>query len=147
MKTTYETVVLGWGNHAAIEIPAEQLVALGGNKRAPLKVTIKDYTYQSTATGMDGKTLVVFPTKDRQASGVAAGDRVMVTLELDSGYRQVDVPTELKVALEEAGLWQTFYDLNYSTRKEFARGVREAKAEETKARRVEKVIAALKKQT
>jgi hypothetical protein len=147
MKTTYETVVLGFGNHAAIEIPPEQLAALGGNKRAPLKVTIKDYTYQSTAAGMDGKTLVVFPTKDRLASGVASGDRVMVTLELDSGYREVDVPHELKSALKAAGLWQTFYDLNYSTRKEYARGVREAKAEETKARRVEKVIKALQKQT
>lgn len=77
---------------------------------------------------MDGQTLVVFPMKDRQAAGVASGDKVMVTLELDSGYREVDVPHELKSALEEAGLWQ------------YARGVREAKAEETKARRVEKVI-------
>jgi len=136
--------VLGFGNHAAIEIPPEQLAALGGNKRAPLKVTVNDYTYQSTAAGMDGKTLVVFPTKDRQASGVASGDRVLVTLELDSGYREVDVPDELKSALKEAGLWQTFYDLGYSTRKEYARGVREAKAEETKARRVEKVIEALR---
>jgi hypothetical protein len=65
MKTTYETVVLGFGNHAAIEIPPEQLAALGGNKRMPLKVTVKDYTYQSTATGMNGQTLVVFPQKDR----------------------------------------------------------------------------------
>ena len=53
MKTTYETVVLGFGNHAAIEIPPEQLAALGGNKRMPLKVTVKDYTYQSTAAVMD----------------------------------------------------------------------------------------------
>ena len=60
MKTTYETVILGFGNHAAIEIPPEQLAALGGNKRAPLMVTVKDYTYQSTAAGMDDKTLVVF---------------------------------------------------------------------------------------
>ena len=144
MKTTYETVVLGFGNHAAIEIPPEQLAALGGNKRMPLKVTVKDYTYQSTAAVMDGQTLVVFPTKDRQTSGVASGDRVMVTLELDSGYRKVDVPAELKVALEEAGLWQKFYDSNYSTRKEYARGVREAKAEETKARRVEKIVEQLR---
>jgi uncharacterized protein YdeI (YjbR/CyaY-like superfamily) len=41
-------------------------------------------------------------------------------------------------------LWQVFYDLNYSTRKEYARGVREAKAEETRKRRVEKVIEELR---
>ena len=41
----------------------------------------------STATGMDGKCLVIFPTRDREASGVASGDRVMVTLELDDGSK------------------------------------------------------------
>lgn len=56
--------------------------------------------------------------------------RVIVTLELDSGYREVVVPAELKVALEEAELW-------------YARGVREAKAEATRRRRVEKVIEGL----
>ena len=50
MKTTYQTTVLGFGNHAAIQIPDENLAELGGNKRAPLKVTVNGYTYQSTAT-------------------------------------------------------------------------------------------------
>jgi len=36
---------------------------------------------------MDGKCLVIFPTRDREASGVASGDRVMVTLELDDGSK------------------------------------------------------------
>lgn len=144
MKTTYKTVILGFGNHAAIEIPPEQLAILGGNKRAPLKVTVKGYTYQSTAAGVNGKCLVVFPTKDRLAAGVASGDQATVTLELDRGYRQVDVPLELKQALEKANLWHRFYELNYSTRKEFARGVREAKEPETKLRRIEKVISDLK---
>jgi bifunctional DNA-binding transcriptional regulator/antitoxin component of YhaV-PrlF toxin-antitoxin module len=144
MKTTFETVILGFDNHAAIEIPPENLAELGGNKRAPLKVTVKGYTYQSTVAGMGGKTLVVFPTKDRQASGVASGDRVTVTLELDSGYREVVVPSELVGALKTHGLSQVFHDLIYSRRKEYARLVAEAKAEETKTRRIEKIVAELK---
>lgn len=140
MKTTYETVILGFGNHAAIEIPDANLAELGGNKRAPLKITLNGYTYQSTATGMDGKCLVVFPTRDREASGVQAGDRITVTLELDEGYRQVEVPAELSAALTKNGLTETFHGLTYSKRKEFARQVNEAKAEETKARRIQKII-------
>lgn len=141
MKTTYETVVIGHGKHAAIEIPEENLAEIGGNKRAPLKVTINnDYTYQSTATGVNGKCMVVFPTRDREASGAAAGDRITVTLELDSGYRHVDIPQELADALVKHGLSDVFHDLIYSRRKEYCRLVSEAKAEDTRNRRIEKII-------
>lgn len=140
MKTTYETVVIGEGNHASIEIPEKNLVEIGGNKRAPLKITINGYTYQSTATGVNGQCRVVFPTRDREASGTKAGERITVTLELDDGYRHVDVPTELKEALIANGLSETFHDLTYSKRKEFARQVSEAKAEVTKTRRISKIV-------
>jgi bifunctional DNA-binding transcriptional regulator/antitoxin component of YhaV-PrlF toxin-antitoxin module len=140
---TYKTTVLGFGNHAAIEITDEILVKIGGNRRAPLKVTVNGYTYQSTATGMDGKCLVVFPTRDREASGAEAGDDVIVTLEIDSGYRIVEVPTELSEALDKNGLSDKFHDLTYSKRKEFARQVSDAKAHETKSRRIEKIISTM----
>ena len=140
MKTTYETIVIGHGNHASLEIPDENLAEIGGNRRAPLKVTINNYTYQSTATGVDGKCMVVFPTRDREASGAAGGDRVVVTLELDDGYRHVEVPNALRDALLAHGLSDTFHDLNYSKRKEFARQVADAKAEETRIRRIEKIL-------
>ena len=140
MKTTYKTTVLGFGNHAAIEIPDENLKELGGSKRAPLKITVNNYTYQSTATAMDGKCLVVFPTRDREASGAKAGDEIEVTLELDSGYRKVDVPTVLQQSLEESGLTRAFHELTYSKRKEYARQIAEAKSPDTIARRLEKII-------
>lgn len=141
MKTTYNTIVIGHGNHASIEIPDKNLAEIGGNKRAPLKVTVNGYTYQSTATGMDGKCLVVFPQRDRDASGAKAGDHIQVTLELDSGYRNVDVPHELQQALRVHGLEKTFRDLIYSKRKEYSRLVAEAKSDETRQRRIEKIIA------
>lgn len=144
MKTSYETVVIGSGNHASIEIPEENLAEIGGNRRAPLKITINGYTYQSTATGVDGKCMVVFPTRDREASGAKADDRITVTLELDDGYRNVDIPLALVEALTAHNLEKTFHDLAYSKRKEFARQVSEAKADETRHRRIRKVIDQLK---
>lgn len=143
VKTTYRTIVIGQGNHASIEIPSENLAELGANKRAPLKITINGYTYQSTATGVNGKCMVVFPQRDREAAGVSAGDTITVHLELDSGHRQVAMPVELVDALKKAGLSEAFEELTYSKRKEFARQVTEAKAEATKSRRVEAVLRAL----
>jgi bifunctional DNA-binding transcriptional regulator/antitoxin component of YhaV-PrlF toxin-antitoxin module len=143
MKTTYETIVIGHGNHAAIEIPDKNLAEIGGSRRAPLKITINGHMYQSTATGVDGKCMVVFPTRDREASSTDAGDRITVTLELDDGYRHVDVPAALDEALKANNLSDAFHNLTYSKRKELARQVDEAKAEETRTRRIQKIIAGL----
>jgi len=144
MKTKYITTILGFGNHAAIEIPEDQLKKIGGNKRAPLKITVNGYTYQSTATVMDGKCLVVFPKKDRENAGVDSGDKLEVQLELDSGYRQVEVPKELEIALQQSGIKEKFDELTYSKRKEYARQVADAKANDTKARRIEKILTEIK---
>lgn len=140
MRVKYETEVLGEGNHASLLIPDWVLEKLNTNKRAPLKVTVNGHTYQSTAVGVAEECRVVFPSAERKAARAASGDKVEVTLELDSGYREVQVPKELVKALKLNGLTKTFADLSYSKRKEFARQVSEAKTEETMLRRIEKVL-------
>ena len=140
MAVKYETEVLGEGNHASLLIPDWVLEALKTNKRAPLKVTVNGHTYQSTAVGVAGECRVVFPSADRKAAKVSSGDVVEVTLELDSGYREVQMPAELIKALKANGLTKTFADLSYSKRKEFARQVSEAKTEETRLKRIAKVL-------
>ena len=140
MSVKYETEVLGEGNHASLLIPDWVLEELKTNKRAPLKVTVNGHTYQSTAVGVAGECRVVFPSADRKAAKVSSGDIVEVTLELDSGYREVQMPAELVKALKSNGLTKIFADLSYSKRKEFARQVSEAKTEETRLRRIVKVL-------
>ena len=144
MSVTYETKVLGEGNHASLLIPEWVLEELQTNKRAPLRVTINGHTYQSTAVGVDGACRVVFPSAERLAAQAQNGEIVQVTLELDSGYRTVEMHPELVLALEKAGLTEIFAELSYSKRKEFARQVAEAKADDTRLRRIEKVIESLK---
>ena len=140
MSVKYETEVLGEGNHASLLIPDWVLEELKTNKRAPLKVTVNGHTYQSTAVGVAGECRVVFPSADRKAAKVSSGDIVEVTLELDSGYREVRMPAELIKALKANGLTKTLTDLSYSKRKEFARQVSEAKTEETRLKRIAKVL-------
>ena len=144
MIVTYETLVLGEGNHASLLIPEWVLEKLQTNKRAPLRVTINGHTYQSTAVGVAGECRVVFPSAERLAAKANAGETVQVTLELDSGYRSVDLHPELEIALTSADLADAFANLSYSKRKEYARQVNEAKAEDTRKRRIEKVITDLR---
>lgn len=144
MQTTFKTVILGFGNNTGIEVPAENLAALGTSKRPPVRVTVDGYSYDSTVGVMSGRCLVSLPKAHREAAGVKAGDAVSVTLTLVTGHWTVEVPPELKSALDAAGLSQDFAQLAYSRRKEFARQVSDAKAEATRARRVDKVLAALR---
>jgi bifunctional DNA-binding transcriptional regulator/antitoxin component of YhaV-PrlF toxin-antitoxin module len=143
MGVTYSTSVIGDGNHASLEIPDDVLEQLRANRRAPLRITINNHTYRSTAVGVDGQCRVVFPLADRTAAGSAAGDTVIVHLELESGHREVTLHPELDRALVAAGLRETFEALSYSTRREFARKVDDAKNESTRIRRIDKVTEAL----
>lgn len=144
MRTRYTTTILGFGNHAAIEIPEKNVKELGVGKRPPVIVRLPGYTFRATGAGMGGKTLLAFSTAHRQASGFWAGDTVEVELELEEGPRPVEIPLELKSALIDAKLLDTFEALNYSSRKEYARQITDAKAEATKQRRIEKVLSQLR---
>ena len=143
MQTSFSTTILGLGNNAGIEIPAENISELGSGKRPPVSVTIGNYTYKSTVGIMHGKSMIPLAKAHREASGLAAGDNVTVTLELDEGVRDVAVPADLQAALEKEGLVAEFSKLAYSKRKEFARQAAEAKTEDTKLRRIAKVISSL----
>lgn len=137
---TYSTVVIPDGNHASIAIPDDVLAALGANRRAAVAVTVNGHTYQSTATAVNGECRVVFPRSYREAAGATGGDTVSVTLDLITGYREVNLHPEFATALEAAGLRDTFDALAYSHRKEHARAIAEAKADETRQRRIQKSL-------
>jgi hypothetical protein len=142
-KITYTTRIKGFGNNTGIEVSAAALEELGAGKRPPVKVTIGDYSYQSSVGAMGGVALVSLPKAHREAAGVGTGDEVVVTLELESPNREVEVPQELQDALAQQNLMPAFAGLTYSKRKELCRQVAEAKTQETRDRRVAKVLAAL----
>jgi hypothetical protein len=140
MKTSFTTKLLGSGNNTGIEIPETNIKELGNSKKPPVTVDVNGYGYQSTVAVMDGKYMIPFSKAHREATGLTAGDDIAVTLELDSGVREVDVPIDLQTALNKAGVASAFNSLTYSRRKEYARQVNEAKAEETKLRRITKIV-------
>jgi uncharacterized protein YdeI (YjbR/CyaY-like superfamily) len=66
---------------------------------------------------------------------------VEVTLELDTAPREVDLPKDFAAALKKAGARAAFDKLAFTHRKEHVRSIEEAKAPETRARRIEKSVA------
>lgn len=144
MKTSFTTKLLGFGNNTGIKVPAESIARLGTSKKPPVNVDVNGYKYKSTVAVMHGNFMISFPKANRELTGLKAGDEIKVVLELDEGVREVEVPQALGAALEKAQLTEAFAKLSYSKRKEFARQVNEAKAEDTRNRRIEKIVAILK---
>src|SRR3979411_3227444 len=73
-----------------IRVPPEVLATLGQRRRAPVKVTIKGYTYRTTIAVYGGKSYIGVRREVREAAGVEAGDQFTVAPEYDSELRPVD---------------------------------------------------------
>lgn len=127
-------------NVVGIVVPDNVVTALGGGKRAPVKVTLNGYTYRSTLAVMGGKTMVGVASEHRTKAKVKGGDDVEVQIVVDTEPRNVPLPADLADALEDARARAAFDALAPSRRKEFVRAIEEAKAPETRARRIAKAL-------
>ena len=124
-----------------IEVPAKVVEGFGQGKRPKVTVTLNGYTYRSTVAVMGGKFMLPLAKVHREACGVKDGSKVEVILELDAAPREVEVPKDLAAALKKAGVRAAFDGLSFTYRKEHVRSIEEAKAPETRARRIEKAVA------
>lgn len=124
-------------------VPPEVLDALGRGKRPPVTVTLGDYSYRTTVGSMGGLYLIGVSAEHRQHLQLEGLDAVELSLALDEAPRLSPAPEDLLAALRAAGLVEAFEAAAPSRRKEFVRQVESAKAEATRARRVEKVVAEL----
>ena len=139
------TVLLGGKTATGIEVPESVVEKLGDSKRPAVRVTIGNHTYRTTVGRMSGKFMIPLSAENRTAAGVAAGDAVNVTIELDTAPREVEVPADFAKALKaHTGLRKTFDALAYTHRKEWVRSIEDAKTPETRARRITKAVDALR---
>ena len=138
---TFHTTILQTGkNTAGIQVPEKVIEQLGAGKRPLVRVTINTYTYRSAVAVMGGNYMISFNPEHRKASGVQGGDETDVTLELDLEPRTVEIPPDLKDALIKANALDAFEKSAPSMKKEYVRQVEQAKAQETRARRITKIV-------
>ena len=143
MAITYTTIVKRSGKNATgLQVPDEVVAALGTSRSPKVKATVNGYTWRGTVQVVDGVFMLSLSADHREAAGVHADEQVTVALELDEEPRTVEIPPDLKAALaEKAGALEAFEVLAYSRRKEFVRQVNEAKAQETRTRRIASIVA------
>jgi len=146
MSVRFRTTILeSGGTTMGFEVPPEVVEALGAGKRPPVTVTINGYTYRNTIAVMGGAYMIGVSSDHRGPAAVQGGQEVEIELALDTAPRVVDVPPELAAALDaDQAARATFDKLSYSNKSWHALQVTGTKNPETRARRIEKSIAALR---
>jgi len=121
---------------ARLRVPVD-LKEVYGRARPPLKVTIGGHTWRTTPGVYAGVAYIGLNKDVRAAAGVDAGERVRVTMELDSEPRTVTVPKDLRAALTaDPEADAAFAKLSFTHQREYVERVDGAKRPETRSRRI-----------
>ena len=138
----FETTMAQTGNNTGIEVPPEVVEALGAGRRPPVVVTVNGYEYRSTVAVMGGRFLIPFSSDKRAATGIGGGDAITVELEVDTAPRTVELPDDFAAALDAVpGAREAYERLAPSHKKAHVTAIEEAKAAETRQRRIDAAVA------
>jgi uncharacterized protein YdeI (YjbR/CyaY-like superfamily) len=141
----FKTIILQAGKTATgIKIPDEIIEKLGGVKKPLVKVTINNFTYRSAVAVMGGAYMVSVNAESREAAKVKGGDKIDVTIELDTEERTIELPAEFQKQLNKnADARKKFESLSNSKKKALIIPVFNAKTDDTRNRNIEKAMSIL----
>jgi len=144
-QVKFGTKIFQEGNNTGILVPPDAVEKLASGKRPAVKVTLNGFTYRSTVAVMGGKFLIPLSAERRGKANVKGGDKMDIVLELDTEPREVVLHPDFKKALEKDKKAKAFFDsLSYSSKSGYALPISQAKADETRQRRIEKALGDLK---
>src|SRR3954466_15927105 len=127
-KLSFTTTILQMGNNTGICVPDEVVEELGAGKKPPVNVTVNNYTYRNTIAVMGGKFMIGVSADIRSKTGIKGGDKVKVTLELDTQPREVTLPPDFSEALAKNAKAASFFaSLSYSNKQRYVLPIDQAK--------------------
>jgi hypothetical protein len=130
---------------AWLNAPFDVPETFGTRARVPVRGTINGFSFRSSLMPMGGCHGMAVNKAMRDGAGAKAGDVVEVVLERDLEDRTVEAPPELQRELAKSKKTRANWEkLAFTHKKEMANSVRDAKQEETRARRLAKVMQVLK---
>jgi bacteriocin resistance YdeI/OmpD-like protein/uncharacterized protein DUF1905 len=118
---------------------------LWGEARPPVAGTVNGVAFRSRLAVYGGQTVLGLTNAFRAEAGIAEGDEVEVVIDRDDTPREVEVPGELRAALEGDPIAGAAFDaLSFTHRREYASWIADAKREETRDRRAARAIELLR---
>jgi hypothetical protein len=130
---------------AAITPPVDVIEWFGTRARVPIRGTINGFPFRSSLMPCGRGRMMPVNKNLCQGAGVQPGAVVEVVMERDVEERTVEAPPELKKELARSKVARERWDgLAFTHKKEMANSISGAKQEETKKRRLAKVMLVLK---
>ena len=128
-----------------VPVPRNVAERLGLRGMPKIQAVIAGHPYRGSLMPMGDGTYCLGVLKSiQEAAGVGQGDTITVELSLDTTPRTVEVPTDLAGVLDgdrkAAARWEA---LSYTTQKELARALEDARKPETRERRLAQTVARL----
>jgi len=146
-KLRFQTKIEGKeaGVVAAITPPVDVIEWFGTRARVPIRGTINGFPFRSSLMPCGAARMMPVNKTLCQGAGVKPGDFVDVVMERDVEARTVDAPPELEKELAKSKTAKERWEkLAFTHKKEMAIAISGAKQEETKKRRLAKVMQVLK---
>jgi len=129
---------------AWLDAPFDVPGTFGTRARVPVRGTINGFPFRSSLMPMEGCHGMAVNKTMREGAKAKAGDVVDVVMERDDEVRTVEMPALLKKELAKSKTAQANWErLSFTHKKEMANSIREAKQEETRTRRLAKVMKVL----
>lgn len=130
------------GINRCVDVPKRIGDALGGRRYVPVVVSIAGHSVRTTLVpGGGGRFRAFLNGTIRKAAGVDTGDRVKITLRLDSRAGERRLPADVAQALRATrGARAAFESATPGLRRALLKYVTEAKKPETRKRRLERGI-------
>ncbi len=130
---------------AAITPPVDVPEFFGTRARVPIRGTINGFPFRSSLMPCGARRMMPVNKKLCAGAGVQPGDIVDVVMERDEEERTVEAPPLLRKTLAKNKTAQANWDkLSFTHKKEMALAILGAKQEETRTRRLEKIVNILK---
>lgn len=140
----FRAIVIPSGNATAVEIPDDVMQSLGPEARPPVAITVNGHTWRSRVAIMNGQRLVGISAAHRAAAGIDEGQAIDIDITLDTAPREVEVPDDLKSALDTNPAARAAFDkLPFGLKAKHVREIEAAKTPEVRARRIGKLVETL----
>src|SRR5215475_3578537 len=129
---------------SAITPPIDVPEMFGTKGRVPVKGTINGFPFRSSLMAMRGCHMMPVNKALCRGAGAQPGDIVDVVMERDCEERTVEPPVELARALKKSKQARDRWDkLSFTHKKEMANSITGAKQEQTRERRLAKIVSVL----
>ena len=139
------TLELDGRTATGIPVPPDVVDALGAGRRPAVLVTVNGHSFPTTIGSMQGVPRIPVSAERRGRIGAEAGDALRVSVVLDGAPAEIEVPADLAEALAgDRGTAEFFAGLTASQRKGFIVPIEAAKSADTRQRRVDRSVEALK---